>query len=116
MRATRYSTWPRTLLSARMPFTVALLLTLAQMFPHTGQARFARLVRKAQTLQPDLLGDVFADTAIFLVQLALVLTVILLNHTKLVWRQRRNPAHDLVVGIALLKIGHQILHRDAAGG
>src|SRR5262249_33362241 len=101
-------------MSARMPFTVGLMLTLPQKLFHARQALIAVLFGETQALLPNLLLTVLARAAVLIIHFRLMLTVIALRNVNLLRAERGKPAHDLIVRAAFLEIRHQVQHSDAA--
>jgi hypothetical protein len=102
------------LASARRRCTVFLLAAL----PQPGETFFRRPFRlgKTKSLLPNALLGPIADTAVLLIQLTLVFSIIALDDGYLLRREDGNPAHDLLEGFPALKVGDEILHGNAAGG
>lgn len=103
-------------LSARIPFTVSLLLALAQRILHPGKPRFAGFLGNANALKPHLFGDVGTNLLVFLVQIGLVFAIITLDDSDFLAGEAGNPADDLFVGTSFLKIRYKVLDGDAARG
>ena len=76
---------------------IPLLPVQIEQLSHSGEPDLARFFRKTQSLLLDLLSDMLADTAAFIVQFRLMLPVVSLDHGDLLGCQRGKPADDLGV-------------------
>jgi hypothetical protein len=62
------------------------------------------------------LGSALSDLAILFVQVRFVVTIIGFDNRDFLATEGGNPAENFLAGSAILKVGHQILYRDATGG
>src|SRR5438445_13464144 len=101
-------------MSARIPFTILLLTSLVEKLSQSDHALFfsSSHLRKTKSLETYLLFSIFANTAVSLVELLLVLLVVPLDDSDFLVSEARNPANDLLMGTTLLNVSAEILHGD----
>ncbi len=72
--------------------------------------------RDTKTLQADLFRAVGPDAALVIVEFVLVLPVVAFDDRDRLVSQTWEPADDLIVRAAVLKVRDQVMNRNPAGG